>query len=673
MRPGNQGGFAFALIVFFISLILIMAAGFLALMPQQSRLTHLGIWHHKARNLAMMGMEKTMATLLDDADWNNNGGIIFDKDAFNGHYETVVSVNNYAEVDITSTGTFREAKHEFKRKIKRNVQRDMASDMVIDWQNARISRDKTKFKGLRLSNASLTRDIVIERFAVIWHPNNGEVLNKIDFGNFFEDDPIGVPAGAIVSVSEGHQLIEASTGAGGAINCNPNKEELKMEWRYHELAIPTKFTIYAMFSDGSVAPLELVLDMDGYKIDLKTAESFALLAATMTNENPTDINGNVGSGAGGQTAPPSTISGTNHFNNTIYNQANTGLLSALADTRTRDCDYTTVAAVAMGGSTMTPGVYCFGGAFNMAAGTILTLDGAGLYIFKITGALNTGAGASVVLTGGATSDRIFWVMTGATTLAADSNFVGTILSSAAITIGTGTTVDGRVFTTEALTIATSTVTDPNFSAPPEVVLDMAEYTTDLKTAGSFALLAATLTNANPINITGDVGSGVGGPISEPSTISGTHYLNDAVYNQANTDLLSALADERTRDCDDTTAAAVAMGGSTITPGVYCFDGAFSMAAGTILTLDGAGFYMFKITGALDTGAGASVVLTGGATSDKIFWVMTGATTLAADSNFVGTILSDAAITIGTGTTVDGRVFTSGALTIAASTVVTAPN
>lgn len=64
----------------------------------------------------------------------------------------------------------------------------------------------------------------------------------------------------------------------------------------------------------------------------------------------------------------------------------------------------------------------------------MTLDGAGTYIFRPTGALGTTAGSSVILNGASECD-VFWAPTAATTLGANSTFIGTVIDAAGITIG----------------------------------------------------------------------------------------------------------------------------------------------------------------------------------------------------------------------------------------------
>lgn len=94
------------------------------------------------------------------------------------------------------------------------------------------------------------------------------------------------------------------------------------------------------------------------------------------------------------------------------------------------------------------------------------------------------------------------------------------------------------------------------------------------------------------------------------------------------------------------------------PGVYCTDGAVTAAN---ITLSGAGTYIFRIAGALDTTAGDSITLTNGASACDVFWTPTAATTLGANTNFIGNVIANAtAINIGSVVVWTGRALNLGA-------------
>src|SRR5207244_3154214 len=109
-----------------------------------------------------------------------------------------------------------------------------------------------------------------------------------------------------------------------------------------------------------------------------------------------------------------------------------------------------------------------------------------------------------------------------------------------------------------------------------------------------------------------------------------------VSAQVVTDFDKAYASLASTPC---TQVLTALGGQTLSPGVYCFDAA-ATSTGGVLTLDGNGIWIFKIgtlgTGAL-TGTNFSVVTPSGAAPacNDVYWEVAQAVTMT-DSQFVGT-------------------------------------
>jgi hypothetical protein len=171
----------------------------------------------------------------------------------------------------------------------------------------------------------------------------------------------------------------------------------------------------------------------------------------------------------------------------------------------------------------------------------------------------------------------------------------------------------------------------------------------LGSAETFALLAGGAVTCTDSSVTGDVGAGTAFTNTR-CTITGTVHQGDAVAATAYADFLSAYATLASMHCDQTLTGSLA--GLTLTPGVYCFDAASTTTGGT-LTLKGPvnGIWLFKIgtlgTGAL-TGTSFSVVMAGGGQACNVNWWVAQAATMT-DSNFQGTILAGADITVTRGT------------------------
>ena len=209
---------------------------------------------------------------------------------------------------------------------------------------------------------------------------------------------------------------------------------------------------------------------------LGTTGPFGVVSSTFTNSNTapqTIINGNVCFTTGPGT-PPLTLTGTT----VTPCPPQTGLdqNAALANLNTQPCTFLGAGAIALDAvivganppGVIPPGCYFNGGAMSLTANTTVTLNGAGVYIFRAGGALNTGANSNVVLAGGACASDVFWAPVGATTLGANAalsptpTFSGNILDAAGITIGHFANLTGRALafggtvTTDAVTITVPT-------------------------------------------------------------------------------------------------------------------------------------------------------------------------------------------------------------------------
>ena len=189
-------------------------------------------------------------------------------------------------------------------------------------------------------------------------------------------------------------------------------------------------------------------------VNLGRAARFAVLAGTSLTNNSggtTLISGDVGSPS--QTTAPTVAPGfTNYQSGAILDDGLADLQVAITDANSRTCTVTFAGNIDLGGLSLPPGVYCYAGTINVT-GTLL-LNGPGLYIFRTALTLNTTANSVVALTNGATADNVSWVPVGASTLGANSAFIGSILGkAAAITVGDNTTLlNGRVLSGAAVTL-----------------------------------------------------------------------------------------------------------------------------------------------------------------------------------------------------------------------------
>lgn len=116
-----------------------------------------------------------------------------------------------------------------------------------------------------------------------------------------------------------------------------------------------------------------------------------------------------------------------------------------------------------GTNTVAPGVYTIGA--TTLNGT-LTLNGAGVYIFRSSSSISTSGPANVRLINGATACNVFWQIPTAMTIGAGSEIVGTIITDTAeITLADSASLQGRALArTTQVTLINNQVTEPTCTA-----------------------------------------------------------------------------------------------------------------------------------------------------------------------------------------------------------------
>jgi ice-binding like protein len=209
---------------------------------------------------------------------------------------------------------------------------------------------------------------------------------------------------------------------------------------------------------------------------------------------------------------------------------------------------------------------------------------------------------------------------------------------------------------------------------------------NLGTTSTYGVVSSTYTNSNTAPqtiVTGDV-CFTTGPVTPPLTITGATVTPCPPATGIDQGL--ALANLNGQPCTSLGAGAIALDAvvigsnppGTIPPGCYSSGGAMNVTVSTIVTLNGAGVYIFRPGGALNTGANSSVVLAGGACASEVFWAPVGGTTLGANAalsptpTFVGNILDDAGITIGHFANLTGRALAFGGTVTTDATTITVP-
>jgi hypothetical protein len=113
-----------------------------------------------------------------------------------------------------------------------------------------------------------------------------------------------------------------------------------------------------------------------------------------------------------------------------------------------------------------PGVYDFAAALNIIGPIEMYGDDTSTWLIKVNGALTVVADLDIELTGTARAENVVWQIEGALVVGARDNFVGTVLSSAAVTIGAGVEMEGRILAMGAVTVGASVrLVDPCWPDP----------------------------------------------------------------------------------------------------------------------------------------------------------------------------------------------------------------
>lgn len=182
--------------------------------------------------------------------------------------------------------------------------------------------------------------------------------------------------------------------------------------------------------------------------NLGTASGFVLFTAdgAFNNIGATNVTGNIGTNVGVFSGfPLGLLVGEIHVVDSISAKAAIDV----------DAAYNSLSGVACGtilgdtlgnNQTLTPAVYCLGGAPTILKGT-LTLDGQGnpnaLFIFKASGAFSVNAFSNIILINSACACNVYWQINGAFELKNNAVFKGTILANGAINLLEGSSIEGR--------------------------------------------------------------------------------------------------------------------------------------------------------------------------------------------------------------------------------------
>jgi hypothetical protein len=309
--------------------------------------------------------------------------------------------------------------------------------------------------------------------------------------------------------------------------------------------------------------------------------------------------------------------------------------------------------IEIGGETYSPGVYHFESAINIAAGSSVTLDGPGEYIFQAGTTLTTAADTFFILLNGAKADEVLWVLGSSATIGTRSVVEGSILSGVDITFNAQAELRGCALAKGAVTFSSSG--SVNLKSQPSPICS--PQTLAQGVCENYAIHSRTgVTFADGGTISG---GDVGVSPAPVASITGVEevtfeYGGVAAYNAATefakSVVFSHSAATAHRVNTNYLGPSIELGGLTIFPGTHRAGTAMNLAATTVVTLDANGDpdakFVFQAGTTLITGANSKVILINGTKADNVLWSLGSAATLGTNSVVEGSILAGTAISFG---------------------------
>jgi hypothetical protein len=260
------------------------------------------------------------------------------------------------------------------------------------------------------------------------------------------------------------------------------------------------------------------------------------------------------------------------------------------------------------------------------------------------------------------------------------------------TLALGATFTATITTTAADLAGNKLAMDYSWTFSTDATLPKGPAAVLLGTAGTYVVLAkSAITNVPTSAITGNMGlspAAASFVTGFSMTKVGTHWTSAQVIGSvfaadndpptpinlttAISDMQTAYTDAAGRPTPDgLNLGAGTIGGLTIVPGLYKWTSAVTIPTDLVISGAANDTWIFQITGNLTLAAAKHITLIGGARAKNIFWQVAGNVDLGTTSHAEGIIMGKAAIKLGTGASINGRLMSQTAVNMA-STTVTAP-
>ena len=398
---------------------------------------------------------------------------------------------------------------------------------------------------------------------------------------------------------------------------------------------------------------------------LGTAANFVLFSTdgAVGNSGISQLTGNVGTNNGSSTGFGN-VNGVMHDNDGASAQAAADLLIAYNQLNSATPGFFP-APLLGNGDTLNAGVYEISGATTLNLNLFLDAqnNSNAVFIFQIAGPFSTNANSKIKLINGAQACNVFWKVEGLVDMATGTTMRGTVIANnAGINMNTGDTLEGRALTTAgAVTVDGVLAYTPIGCGSPNLTGPTAPA---LGTAACYGIFSSNgpVTNAGVTHVVGDVGTNVGLTTGyDPLLVTGNiHPIPDGSTAQCAADLLVAYNYVNALPSDIELLYPAQFGRNLVlTPHTYVMNGSTTFTDTLFLNAQDNtnAVFVIKINGALSTSTYSKVLFTNGTKAENVYWMVNGAVDINDYSIFNGTIISQGAINLFTGVTLNGRALT----------------
>jgi ice-binding like protein len=213
----------------------------------------------------------------------------------------------------------------------------------------------------------------------------------------------------------------------------------------------------------------------------------------------------------------------------------------------------------------------------------------------------------------------------------------------------------------------------------------------LGSAGNYVILAKSGISTVPASsLTGDLGvspaaasylTGFALVTDTPNVFSTSPQVTGKVYaadyasptpshlTTAVSDMELAFTDAAGRAANVTELGAGDIGGKTLGPGVYQWGTGLLIPTDVTLKGSATAVWIFQVAEDLTVSNAARVVLASGAQAKNVFWQVSGQVVIGTTAHFEGIVLSQTAVTLETGASLNGRLLAQSNVKLDTSTVV----